>query len=513
MPLPRYFILRGDTYYIRRPIPLDLQAAFSGRKEIVRTLGTTSLKAAVSASHAVLAGIEQEFDQRRRVRDAHLQELAFLASDDFDKALAQQSAVSRGTLGAGAYAWRPATPEEHEAVKLAISTGAALPRPSTRTAALASLDYTLGELECEAGQVQVVLPMDEDDSASLAGIPARHASTLKEMLEGLLEADRRSLEAQRAMVAGVQGPDTRTPVAMAAKASLTQLSAVWLAQRKPAVSSQADMRTAISRFEAVAGPLPYSEITDEHARRFKSDLIGDAKLKNGTRKKLWGMLRALLNVAVDVGLLAGNPFVRVKLKLDDDADSREDPTCDDLRAVFSKLPPEEWWIARIGLYTGARLGEICPLTKSDLVTVDGVLCLHIREDAAAGRSVKNRGSIRKVPVHQQLIADGLLDWVHSRLGERIFSIDSAPASKRLNRRMRNAGLGDGKVFHSFRHNFKTMARKHMAPEWHDRITGHAAKSVGQTYGSYDLRTMKEKIDLMRFGVETSAEPIVTPGAF
>jgi hypothetical protein len=33
------------------------------------------------------------------------------------------------------------------------------------------------------------------------------------------------------------------------------------------------------------------------------------------------------------------------------------------------------------------------------------------------------------------------------------------------------------------------------------ITGHAHRTVGETYGEYDLRTLKEKIDLVRFGVE------------
>jgi integrase len=458
----------------------------------------------------VLAGIEQEFDKCRRALGAHVQELAFLASGVFDKALERQSAVSRGTLGAGVYARHPVTPEDHDAVTLAVSTGAGLPRPSTRSAALASFDDTLSEIEYEAGQAQVVLPMDEDDSAILTGVPARHAAAIKETLAGLLEADRRSLEAQRAMVAGVEGGKA---VAAMGKASLTQLSVVWSTQRKPTARSVAEMHTAIGHFERVAGPLPFPEITDEHARRFKADLIHNAKLKNATRIKLWSMLRTLLNIAVEYGLLAGNPFTRIKLKLGDDSDRREVLSHDDLKAIFSKLPREEWWIARIGLYTGARLGEICPLTKSDLVTVEGVLCLHIREDVAAGRSVKNRGSIRKVPVHQQLITDGLLDWVESRPGDRIFSIDSAPASKRLNRRMRDAGLGAGKVFHSFRHTFKGVARRHMDDTWHDKLTGHAAKTVGQTYGDYDLRTLKEKIDLIGFGVETSTEATVALDAF
>jgi hypothetical protein len=44
----------------------------------------------------------------------------------------------------------------------------------------------------------------------------------------------------------------------------------------------------------------------------------------------------------------------------------------------------------------------------------------------------------------------------------------------------------------------------MHPEWHDRMMGHSAKSAGQTYGDYDLRALKGKIDLIEFEIETHA---------
>ena len=44
----------------------------------------------------------------------------------------------------------------------------------------------------------------------------------------------------------------------------------------------------------------------------------------------------------------------------------------------------------------------------------------------------------------------------------------------------------------------------MDAEWHDRLTGHAHRTVGETYGDYDLRTLKEKIDRVAFGIEASA---------
>ena len=46
------------------------------------------------------------------------------------------------------------------------------------------------------------------------------------------------------------------------------------------------------------------------------------------------MLRALLGVAVDDGLLEANPFARVKLRLDDNSAAREVLTRQDLAALF-----------------------------------------------------------------------------------------------------------------------------------------------------------------------------------
>jgi integrase len=68
--------------------------------------------------------------------------------------------------------------------------------------------------------------------------------------------------------------------------------------------------------------------------------------------------------------------------------------------------------------------------------------------------------------------------------------------------MRAAGLGADKPFHALRHTFKSAARRVMDAEWHDRLTGHAHRTVGETYGDYDLRTLGEKIDRIAFGVET-----------
>ena len=69
---------------------------------------------------------------------------------------------------------------------------------------------------------------------------------------------------------------------------------------------------------AARQPLALRFHHDEHARRFKADLLTDDRLKNATLQKFWAML-ARPCVAVDGGLLDANPFSRVKLRLGDDS--------------------------------------------------------------------------------------------------------------------------------------------------------------------------------------------------
>ena len=91
--------------------------------------------------------------------------------------------------------------------------------------------------------------------------------------------------------------------------------------------------------------------------------------------------------------------------------------------------------------TGARPGELRRLTKAGVASRDGVPSLHIREDAAVGRRVKNKGSVRRVPLHRQFLADGFPPWATGQPGDALFGLARPAASKRLNRRMRAAGLG------------------------------------------------------------------------
>jgi integrase len=67
----------------------------------------------------------------------------------------------------------------------------------------------------------------------------------------------------------------------------------------------------------------------------------------------------------------------------------------------------------LGLYTGARLEEICQLLRTDVIQQDGIWCLNIDEsDAPEIKSVKTSEQ-RIIPLHPFLVDDlRFIDYVH-----------------------------------------------------------------------------------------------------
>ncbi len=131
----------------------------------------------------------------------------------------------------------------------------------------------------------------------------------------------------------------------------------------------------------------------------------------------------------------------------------------DLKLIFDNLPNEtkeawQFWIPLIGLFTGARISEIASLKVESFIEKNGIKAMRLE-------GTKTEASNRTVPIHQDLIALGLLDYVATRHNSRkiyLFEIKNhnqngagATASKWFTKFKRNIKLGgDRKVFHSFR---------------------------------------------------------------
>lgn len=206
--------------------------------------------------------------------------------------------------------------------------------------------------------------------------------------------------------------------------------------------------------------------------------------------------------AVREGYCEKNPFDGLRVKQRGKvSEERSAFTEADLRVLFDKTryasadgpKPNQYWLPLLGLYTGARLNELCQLRLEDVVVVNGIDCLHIRQ-GSADQKIKTDSSERLVPVHSRLKALGFLEYVERLRSEgqvRVFPEltrhkkhgYSAAPSKWFARVRAQLGFEGKKDFHSFRHTLADhLKQKGVSEALVGGILGH--QTGGITFSRY-----------------------------
>lgn len=117
-------------------------------------------------------------------------------------------------------------------------------------------------------------------------------------------------------------------------------------------------------------------------------------------------------------------------------------------------------------------------------------------DEGEDQNLKNSSSARSVPIHNQLLKLGFLDYVSARAKtsgpvslmwpgfEPPIAPKAAAWTKWFGRYLGiNVVDHPGKTFHSFRHTFKRACREAgISEEIHHAFTGHTGGGVGRSYG-------------------------------
>jgi integrase len=132
-----------------------------------------------------------------------------------------------------------------------------------------------------------------------------------------------------------------------------------------------------------------------------------------------------------------------------------------------------YWVALLGLFSGARLNEMCQLDVADVRIIEGVACIVITEESmtrARDKSLKNKASARIVPVHPMLLQLGFMDFVNRKRGSGALKLfdDLPPGAKGFRsvaysrwfaRFLVHASASAPQTcYHSFRHAFRDAAR-------------------------------------------------------
>ncbi len=159
----------------------------------------------------------------------------------------------------------------------------------------------------------------------------------------------------------------------------------------------------------------------------------------------------------------------------------------------------KFWLPHLGLFTGARVNELCQLNPQLDIrqdAVSGVWFLDITEgtetDERVKKAVKTKTSKRKIPIHSQLVALGFLDYVkHAAKKSKLLFPGFEPSRERAaplaadwfvefikELGLRDETLGARLVgMHAFRSTFLNTAMN-LGIVNAEAITGHAGRITG-----------------------------------
>lgn len=270
---------------------------------------------------------------------------------------------------------------------------------------------------------------------------------------------------------------------------------------------------ALKLFESFAPGVALRGITRAQGDDFRSWLRDKSNTTKTARDRL-NWVKSLLKFAAEtLEWIPRQPWVG--LKIDSVTTGERRPWADsELKTLFHaplhqtyELPTAwnaggeaAYWIPLLGLYGGARLGELCQLRTEDVGDVEGIPVLSLT-DEGEGQKIKTKAGRRKIPIHSELIRLGFLDYVATvresgsvTLWPALRLREGKPSgyfSNWFSGYRKSLGLGAKPDFHCFRHTVRPLMRRAGFSEaTMDKITGHeSGGSIGTVV--YDHWTIKE----------------------
>ena len=296
-------------------------------------------------------------------------------------------------------------------------------------------------------------------------------------------------------------------------------SGLW---RNPTVLHHTPKLTALIQF---VGNIPVNKVTKEMIGNYKKllEYLPPSFSKTKEYKSLKGLksedikgkhektldvttirdymtlLRALFLYAEECGYIGKNPVLKgmIPPKKKNQRKQQDPFTAEELKKLFNPdiYPldgdPHEFWLMLLGLYTGARVEELCKLMTTDLENIDGLWVLKI--DYTVKGKLKNEHSIRFIPLHPVLVNDlrfpEYVKGMEEKGYERIFpelklNLRTEKHYNHLDRWFRDHRKKAGiiapqrkKTFHSLRHSQEDCLYKKLVPETViEEIAGRAGKT-------------------------------------
>lgn len=530
---------RHGRYAFRRAIPKDVQAA-CGMTEYVRSLGdvTDTRARALATIHAeycdrmirqARAGLNrQTVSQNEIFRTAHIPD-----QEEIERAVrnwvVQIESKSSGEPLVGGVAVRHRSREldaaEGEIIRV-MSGGAGEPPMSTRWIADALIQRN-----------GWTMPRDGRLAALLTDRVARGQRELVSRERADITWAENAGPTHRIFAPEEFARDRaqpRAPKHPEARLSLSEIVDQWETARTPRAKTARKARVIVGEFDALTGGVRIGAVTSDHVQAYKEKLVESGRA-GATGNNLLNLLRAVIRYAKECKIIEIDPCQGIAIRTDKKkTKARNIYDRGDLAALFGTSVwssgdrpvggrgEAAYWLPLLALYSGARLEELGQLRLIDIATESYVdaddadataTVIRIVEDETDGLKLKNVGSVRRVPIHPELIRLGFLDYVERLRATgamRVFpdlrpdrdGVLTASWSKWFGRWLRKeARILDRRItFHSFRHSFKHYARQlGLAPDVQNEITGHETGDVANSYGglSYPLLPLVQAMERYR----------------
>lgn len=297
----------------------------------------------------------------------------------------------------------------------------------------------------------------------------------------------------------------------------------WKVSKKRGPDSVGQTERALVLYESHTGNPPITQLRRDQGDAFRAWLIAQPGASK-THHDRFTAVKTLLNFArKELEWIPKNPWEGLDIE-----HAPQNPgkpwTTEQICSFFSlplfqhfELPTKAWraggeaayWIPILGLFSGARVGELAQLRTVDIVIENGHALVSINEDAD-GATVKTAAGIRKVPLHSELVRLGLLDYVEERkragddsLWPKLKSRGGKPGSyfsDWFGKFRRDHADMSIPRFHDLRHTARTaMTEAGFDSHILDRITGHAIKgSVGNQQYSHPREILRRAVESIRF---------------
>jgi integrase len=439
---------RAGVWTLRVMIPLDLQGAYQGRAKVLESLHTTDNAEAKLKGTARGAEWLATFANKRR--ELNPQPLGAV-TPELSKALAQRVAAAvlrtddnvRGN---------PATAQLFVDTLRPFRTPGGLtipteaPSPTARRAAppASPLQGLSSELSAELSAINAYMgvhgatQLATQRIASVLPLVKAEARALgmefDERAPGAVDALRESLKAYRKALHDIgkrdDGEVIDTPSVHSrmapASAKLDKLRDVlpqWKASkaRKPQTVQAAEK--ALALYEQCTGNPPIASLTRTQGVDMRAFLLAGGVTAKTARDR-FDYIKGFLNFASrELEVLPRNPWAGLAIEYTTTTPRR--PWSSEQLAAYFARPlhvaynlPSTWeagadaayWVPLLGIFTGARISELCQLRTADVSTVDGVHVLYITNESE-GQNVKTVAARRVVPIHTELVRLGFMGFV------------------------------------------------------------------------------------------------------